>query len=116
MVILLGVYSTTESLTDSVSLILGTSPVGMLYFYLHFAYGKTEAQRVSACASVCPWADSTACPKHQDLCLKTLHTVQQPTVIFLICLSAGTEMAPGGLQHHSNFTFKCLKEKKKSYK
>lgn len=48
MVIPFGVCNTTKCFTDIVSLILRTSPVGGVYFYLHFAYGKTEAQRVSA--------------------------------------------------------------------
>lgn len=46
MVIPFGKYNATKCFSDIVLLILRTSLV--VYFYLHFAYGKTEAQLVSA--------------------------------------------------------------------
>lgn len=111
MVILLGVYNTTEHFTDSVSLIRRASPVGKCIFICTLHMGQLRHSECQQFALNCQWVDSTACTKLQDLSLKMIHTVHQTTVIFLIYLSAGTEMAPGGLRHYSNFVFKFLKRK-----
>jgi hypothetical protein len=50
--------------------------------------------------------------KHSLGCLETILNSHQTALISLIYLSAGTEIAPGGLQHLSNFIFKFLKKKK----
>jgi hypothetical protein len=86
-----------------------------VYFYLHFAYGKTEAQLCQQFALAhqqCLAAQLAL--TLQDLSLKTSHTIHRKTAIFLIYLPAGTEIAPGGLRHLSNFIFKYLQKKKKS--
>lgn len=77
-------------------------PGGGVYFYLCFACGKTEARRVPAGCLGLPVGWQHRCTKLQDLGLKTICTRRQPIVIFLIYLSAGTEMAPGGLRQCSH--------------
>lgn len=110
MVIPFGVCNTTKCLTDTVSLILRTSPVGRYIFISTLHMGKL---RYSECQQFVLAAHLAQ--RLQVLSPKTSHTIHQMTVLFLIYLSAGTEIAPGGLLHHSNFIFKFLK-KKKSYK
>lgn len=66
---------------------------------------------MSAICLGCQWLGSTACAETRALSPKTIPTIHQMTVISLIYLSAGTEIAPGGLLHHSNFIFKFLKKK-----
>lgn len=113
MVIPFGIYNTTKCFPDIVSLILRTAPPGRYIFISTLHMGKLRHSKCQQFALACQCIAAQLVLKLQDLSLKTIPAIHQMTVIQLIYLSAGTEIAPGRLLHRSNFIFKFLKEKKK---
>lgn len=114
MVIPFGVCNTTKCFTDIVSLILRTSLVGRYIFISTLHIGKLRHSECQQFALAARGLAAQLARRLQALSLKTIGAIHQMTVIFLIYLSAGTEIAPGGLLYHSNFIFEFLKKKKKS--